>query len=170
MLDLVFYFAMLSLISVGGISSILPEMQRIVVDVKGWVTPSEFTQLFAVSQAAPGPNILFTSLIGWKLAGLGGALVALASFCIPAAVLAYWVGGLWDRFRDAQWVRLTKRALLPVTVGLALAGGYVLATPAGLDWRYAGIAGASAAAIASTRLNPLWFLAVGGVLGALLLG
>jgi len=53
-------------------------MQRIVVDVKGWVTPSEFTQLFAVSQAAPGPNILFTSLIGWKLAGLGGALAALA--------------------------------------------------------------------------------------------
>ena len=165
-----FYFAMLSLISVGGISSILPEMQRIVVDVKGWVTPAEFTQLFAVSQAAPGPNILFTSLIGWKLAGLGGALVALAAFCVPAAVLAYWVGGLWERFRDAPWVGLTKRALLPVTVGLALAGGYVLATPHGLDWRYAAIAGASAAAIASTRLNPLWFLAAGGALGALLLG
>ena len=170
MLELALYFAMLSLISVGGISSILPEMQRIVVDAKGWVTPVEFTQLFAVSQAAPGPNILFMSLIGWKMAGIGGALVALGSFCLPAAVLAYWVGGVWERLRDAPWVRLTKRALLPMTVGLALAGGYVLATPAGLDWRYAGIAGASAVAVASTRLNPLWFLAAGGVLGALLLG
>lgn len=164
------YFATLSLISVGGISSILPEMQRIVVDVKGWVTPSEFTQLFAVSQAAPGPNILFTGLIGWKMAGIGGALLALASFCFPAAVLAYWVGGLWEKFREATWVKLTKRALLPMTVGLALAGGYVLATPVGLDWRYAGIAAASTAALYLTRLNPLWILAAGGVLGALLLG
>jgi chromate transporter len=167
--ELALYFAALSLISFGGISSILPEMQRIVVDVKGWVTAAEFTQLFAVSQAAPGPNILFTSLIGWKIAGLAGALVALGSFCVPAAVLAWWVGGLWDRFRDAQWVGITRRGLLPVTVGLALAGGYVLATPYGLDWRYAAIAAASATALVVTKLNPLWLLAAGGALGALLL-
>ena len=169
MLELALYFALLSLISVGGISSVLPEMQRIVVDVKGWVTAAEFTQLFAVSQAAPGPNILFTSLVGWKMAGIGGALVALAAFCVPAAVLAWWVGGLWDRYRDSQWVRITRRGLLPVTVGLALAGGYVLATPYGLDWRYAAIAGASATAIVVTKLNPLWLLAAGGALGAWLL-
>ncbi len=107
MLELALYFSMLSVISVGGISSVLPEMQRIVVDVKGWVTPAEFTQLFAVSQAAPGPNILFMSLIGWKMAGLGGAVIALASFCLPAALIAYWVGALWEQFRDAPWVRLT---------------------------------------------------------------
>ena len=89
---------------------------------------------------------------------------------MPAALIAYWVGALWEKFRDATWVRLTKRALLPTTAGLAFAGGYVLATPAGLDWRYAAIAGASSVAIATTRFNPLWFLAAGGVLGAVLLG
>ena len=170
MLELMLYFAMLSVISVGGIASVLPEMQRIVVDVKGWVSPAEFTQLFAVSQAAPGPNILFMGLIGWKMAGLAGAVGALASFCFPAAVIAYWLGGLWEKFRDAPWLRLTKRALLPILVGLAFAGGYVLATPAGLDWRYAVIAGTSSVAIAATRINPLWFLAAGGVMGAVLLG
>ncbi|MBI3376268.1 MAG: chromate transporter [Betaproteobacteria bacterium] len=170
MLELALYFSMLSLISFGGISSVLPEMQRIVVDVKGWVAPAEFTQLFAVSQAAPGPNILFMSLIGWKMAGFGGALVALASFCLPAALIAYWVGALWEKFRDAPWVKMTKRALLPMTVALALSGGYVLATPVGLDWRYVVIAAASSVAVATTRLNPLWFLAAGGVLGAVLLG
>lgn len=170
MLELALYFSMLSVISFGGIGSILPEMQRIVVDVKGWVAPAEFTQLFAVSQAAPGPNILFMSLIGWKMAGIGGAVVALASFCFPAALIAYWIGALWEKFRDAPWVRVTRRALLPMTAGLALAGGYVLATPVGLDWRYAAIAGASSVAVALTRLNPLWFLAAGGVLGAMLLG
>ncbi len=170
MLDLALYFALLSLISFGGISSVLPEMQRIVVDVEGWVTPAEFTQLFAVSQAAPGPNVLFASLIGWQVAGLGGALVALAAFCVPAAVLAWWVGAVWERFRDAPWRKLIQRALLPVTLGLVIAGGYVLATPDGLDWRHAGIAAASTAAVIVGRFNPLWILAAGGVLGVLLLG
>lgn len=170
MLDLALYFALLSVISFGGISSVLPEMQRIVVDVEGWVTPAEFTQLFAVSQAAPGPNVLFASLIGWQVAGLAGALVALAAFCLPAAVLAWWVGAVWEKFRDAPWRKLIQRALLPVTLGLVFAGGYVLATPDGLDWRHGGIAAASAAALYLTRLNPLWILAAGGLLGALLLG
>lgn len=170
MLELFLYFALLSLLSVGGISTIMPEMQRIVVDAKGWVGAAEFTQLFAVSQAAPGPNVLIVSLIGWKVAGIAGALVALAGICLPAAALAWWVGGLWDRFRDAPWRTLVQRALLPVTTGLVLAGGYVLAAPEGLDWRNALIAGASAAALCATRVNPLWILTGGGVAGALLFG
>ena len=70
MLELFLYFGLLSLLAVGGISSIMPEMQRIVVEQQQWVSAAEFTQLFAVSQAAPGPNVLICSLIGWKLAGL----------------------------------------------------------------------------------------------------
>ncbi len=168
MLDLILWFALLSLLSVGGISSIMPEMHRLVVDVEGWITAAEFTQLFAVSQAAPGPNVLIASLIGWKVAGLPGAVAALAAICGPAVVISYWVGELWDRFRDAPWRITIQRSLLPVIVGLILAGGYVLATPEGLDWRYILIAGSSAATIFLTRLNPLWILAAGGTLGALL--
>ena len=170
MLDLFLYFALLSLVAVGGINTVMPEMQRIVVETRGWMSGAEFTQLFALSQAAPGPNVLIVSLIGWKVAGLPGALVALAGFCLPAAALAWTVGGLWERFRDAPWRSLIQRALLPVTVGLVFAGGYVLATPEGLGWRNALIAVASAIALYTTRLNPLWILAAGGVAGFLLYG
>ena len=88
LLELALYFALLSLLSVGGLPSVMPEMQRYVVELKGWLTPSDFIQAFAVGQAAPGPNVLITSLIGWKVAGLAGALVALGAMCFPAAVLA----------------------------------------------------------------------------------
>ena len=170
MLELFLYFVLLSLVAVGGINTVMPEMQRIVVETRAWMSGAEFTQLFALSQAAPGPNVLIVSLVGWKVAGLPGALVALAGFCLPAAALAWTVGGLWERFRDAPWRSLTQRALLPVTVGLVFAGGYVLATPEGLDWRNALIAVASAIALYTTRLNPLWILAAGGVAGFLLYG
>lgn len=170
MLELVLHFALLSLVSVGGIGTVMPEMQRIAVDVEGWLSAREFTQLFAVSQAAPGPNVLIVSLVGWKAAGIGGALLALAAFCGPAGLLAYWVGALWDRFRDAPWRATVQRALVPVTVGMVLAAGYVIATPGGLDWRNALIAVLAAGAMLATRLNPLWILAGGGLAGYLLPG
>ena len=165
MLQIAFYFALLSLVSVGGIPSVMPEMQRLVVDVQGWMSAAEFTQLFAVAQAAPGPNVLVTALIGWKVAGIGGGAVALGAFCGPAAVLAYSIGGFWDRMRDAPWRKDFQRALLPISVGFIISGGYILATPQGIDWQSVLIAGASAAMLYATRLNPLWVLSAGGVLG-----
>jgi chromate transporter len=168
MLQIAGYFALLSLVSVGGIPSVMSEMQRVVVDVQGWMSAAEYTQLFAIAQAAPGPNVLVTALIGWKVAGFSGGFVALGAFCVPAAALAYWVGGYWDRMRDAAWRKLLQRALVPISVGFIVSGGYVLATPQGVSWQSALIAGASAAALYATKLNPLWILAVGGLLGFLL--
>ena len=168
MLQIALYFALLSLVSVGGIPSVMPEMQRIVVDVQGWMSAAEYTQLFAVAQAAPGPNVLVTALIGWKVAGIAGGAVAFGAFCGPAAALAYWIGGIWDRMRDAPWRKVFQRALVPISVGFIVSGGYVLATPGGLEWRGALIAGAAAAIMVLSRLNPLWILCGGGALGYLL--
>jgi len=165
MWQIALYFALLSLVSVGGIPSVMPEMQRLVVEVQGWMSAAEFTQIFAIAQAAPGPNVLVTALVGWKVAGIPGGLAALAAFCMPAAALSYAVGGFWDRMRDAPWRKAIQRALVPITVGFVASGGYVLATPMGVDWRAASIASASAVAIAATRANPLWFLSAGGLAG-----
>src|SRR5581483_8781684 len=99
--DLALTFGVLSLVAFGGMPSVMPEMQRLVVEVKGWTTHAQFIQLFAIAQAAPGPNVLIVSLIGWRVAGLGGALVALLAVCAPAAVLAWWIADLWERFKDS---------------------------------------------------------------------
>lgn len=169
LLELALYFALLSLLSVGGLPSVMPEMQRFVVEMKGWLTPDDFIQAFAVGQAAPGPNVLITSLIGWKVAGLPGAFVALGAMCFPAAVLAWWVSDLWERFKDTRWRRAAQRAIAPVVTGMILSGGVVLATPGSPDWRLWLIAGAAALGMLASKLNPLWLLAGGGVLGAVLL-
>jgi len=170
LVDLGLYFSLLSLLSVGGMPSVIPEMHRYVVDVKGWITPADFIQMFAVGQAAPGPNVLISGLIGWKIAGIPGALVALAAMCGPAAVLSFWVAGLWDRMKDSPWRAVAQRAMAPMVVGLIYSGGFVLATPDNTpDWRLWLIAAVSATGMLATKLNPLWMLAAGGALGALLL-
>jgi chromate transporter len=170
LLELALYFGLLSVVAFGGMPAVMPEMQRIVVEVKEWTSPVEFIQLFAVAQAAPGPNVLIASLIGWKAAGLAGAVVALLAVCGPAAVIAWWVADLWDRFKDSPWRLAIQRAIAPIVVALILSGGYVIATPDGTpDWRLWLIAAASAAAVLATRLNPLWMIAGGALMGALLL-
>ena len=170
LVEIALYFMLLSIFSVGGLPSVMPEMQRYVVEVKSWMSPAEFMQAFAVGQAAPGPNMLITTLVGWHVAGLPGALVALAAMCGPAAVLAWFVTDLWDRFKDSPWRRAIQRAIAPIVVAMILSGGVVLAMPDSTpDWRLWLIAIATAAGILVTKLNPLWFLAAGGVLGAVLL-
>ena len=169
LVELALYFGLLSLISVGGMPSVMPEMQRFVVDVKGWLTPAEFIQAFAVGQAAPGPNVLIASLIGWNVAGLAGAFVALGAMCFPAAVVAWYVAELWDRFKDSPWRLAVQRAIAPIVVAMILSGGFVLATPESPDWRLWLIAGASVAGMLASKLNPLWLLAGGAIFGAVLL-
>jgi chromate transporter len=169
LVDLAVSFGLLSLIAFGGMPSVMPEMQRLVVDVKGWTTHAEFIQLFAIAQAAPGPNVLIVSLIGWRAAGLAGAIVALLAVCAPAAVLSWWVADLWERFKDSPWRRAIQRAIAPLVVGLILSGGYVLCTPATPDWRLWAIAAASATAFLTLKVNPLWILGAGGAVGAFLL-
>ena len=158
-------FALLSLIAVGGIGPILPELHRQVVDVYGWMGSQRFTELFAIAQGAPGPNILVVALIGWDVAGLAGAIVATAAICTPSGLLAYFVSRLWDRFRAARWRIAIQAGLIPVTVGLVAAGAYVLARAADTSVAAAAITLGTAAAVTFTRIHPLICLGLAAALG-----
>ena len=77
--------ALLSLISFGGIPSVLPDTHSLVVVTKGWATDREFADFYAIAQAMPGlPMILMMSLIGWKVGGLAGALASAVATCGPS--------------------------------------------------------------------------------------
>ena len=88
-LALVTTFAMCSVIAVGGANSTVPEMHRQVVDAHAWMSDRTFSELYAIAQAAPGPNVVFTSLLGHYVAGISGALVAIMAMCAPSCTIAY---------------------------------------------------------------------------------
>ncbi len=161
------HLAMLSSISFGGFPTVLPDVHDLVT-ANGWLTDREFADFFAVSQTVPGPNmILMMSLIGLKVGGIAGAIGgALATFG-PPCVIYYLSYRLWDRFRDMPWQRIIRRGLMPLTVGLVIAGGYVMARAGAVGWQSVAITTATVALTLLTRLNPLWILAAGGTFGAL---
>jgi chromate transporter len=160
-------FAVLSLLTFGGVTAILPEVHRVTVDVHRWLTDAEFKELFAIAQAAPGPNMLIVTLIGWQAAGLAGALVATGALCAPCCVLTYFFLRVWRRFRGTRWQRAVEAGLAPLAVGLMLATGWLLTRSTPAAWGAHAVTAATTAVVLWTRLNPLWLLAAAGILGAL---
>jgi len=112
LLTLALIFTQLSLLAFGGGNSILPEMHRQIVDVQHWMTAQEFGALFALAQAAPGPNLMVVPLVGWHVAGWAGVLVTSAAKFGPSSVLTYFVLHLWNRFKDRPWRRIVQAGLV----------------------------------------------------------
>ena len=158
-------FALLSLVAFGGANAVVPEMHRQAVDLHHWMTGSEFAALFAIAQAAPGPNFMISTLVGWKAAGLPGALVATLAMCAPSCLLTFWVARLWDRSPEARWRVVATATLAPLTVGLVTATAYLLIRGADRNWRLALVTLAVAAVAYRSRLNPLWLLGGAAALG-----
>ena len=91
---------------------------------------------------------------------------AFATFGPPCAI--YFASyRLWDRFREAPWQQIVRLGLVPVVMGLVIAGGTVMARAADTSWPAVAVTIAAAAITLATRLSPLWMLLVGGALGGL---
>jgi chromate transporter len=119
-------------------------------------------------QALPGPNmILMMSFIGWKVGGLPTAIFSALVTFVPPCALAYIAFHFWNRFRDAGWQRRVQRGLAPVTIGLVIAGGFVMARTADTSWSSLAVTGAAVVLLLTTRINPLWLVSSGALLGAL---
>lgn len=160
-------FALLSFFAIGGAVAVVPEMHRQVVEVHQWMSDRQFADLFAIAQAAPGPNIIVVTLIGYQVAGIAGALTATAAICAPSCVITYLVSRTFDRFRDAHWRIVVQAGLVPVSVGLFAAGTFVVARAADRTLVAVCVTLATAAVTYFTRVNPLWLFAGAGVLGYL---
>lgn len=165
LLTLGVHFALISLFAVGGAMAVVPEMHRQAVEVSHWMTERQFADLFALAQAAPGPNIIVVTLIGYQAAGIAGALVATLAMCGPTCVITYYVSRTFDRFKDAHWRIVVQAGLVPVSVGLFAAGALVIARAADRNLVAVAITAATAVVAYWTRFNPLWLFAAAGLLG-----
>ncbi len=165
LLTLAWTFGLMSLLAIGGANSTIPEMHRVAVEVQHWMSDAQFADMFAISQLSPGPNVLIVTLIGYHVAGIAGALVATFAMCCPSAVFAYFISTALRQSSHLSWPAILQAALVPISIGLMCASGLVLTLTSDRTWVAAAITIGAAVLALATRLNPLWMLFVGGVLG-----
>jgi chromate transporter len=165
LLALVAILAPLSIASIGGAASVYAPLQHQTVDVYGWLTGQEFIDLFAIARVTPGPGTMMATLIGWKVAGLAGALVATAALFLPATVLCYAIARVWNRYRGKPWHEAFERGLAPIGAGLLFAGVLaILRIGAGGPLSWATAAGIAGLLVWRPALHPFALLAAGAVL------
>lgn len=162
-LTLLWVFALLSILAVGGGTAVLPEMERMTVTDFHWVTHQEFRDIYSIGQVAPGPNMLMVMLIGYKVRGLIGALVVGLAFFIPDCVLALLANRVWVHFAASPWRKAIQRGLAPVAIGLMLAGTFAIAKLAIFDAVGAIIAISIFGILLWRHINPALLIALGGV-------
>ena len=165
LLTLFGYFALMSLMAIGGANGALPEMHRLAVEVKGWMTDRQFADMFALAQVTPGPNVIIVTLIGYHVAGIAGAVVTTLAMCGPACVFAIFVSRIWDRFKDAPWRIAVQAGLVPVSIGLLAASALIVARAASTSWLSIALTLVAAALTYKFSLNPLWIFAAAALLG-----
>ena len=120
-------FATTALVSFGGILVMVPEIHRQAVDLHQWVSDPEFASSFAISQMAPGPNIMLMSLIGWRAFGIVGLLVATLAIVAPPGALAVLTGRMEVKFASSKFLKLAREILPPIVIGLMMASGFITA-------------------------------------------
>jgi chromate transporter len=167
LLTLAWTFGLMSLFAVGGANAAIPEIHRIAVDVRHWMSDTQFADVFAISQLSPGPNVLIVTLIGYRVAGIVGALVATLAMCGPTAMLAYFVSRFLNRSSQSAWPAIIQAALVPLSIGLMSASGLILVETSDRSWMAVLVTAVAAVVAFATRLNPLWLLLAGGCLGFL---
>ncbi|HEY3587796.1 MAG TPA: chromate transporter [Myxococcaceae bacterium] len=161
-LGLFWIFFRVGLVSFGGVFSVLPELQRALVD-GGLITPQGFVQAFVLGQVVPGPNMAMCTAIGWHVAGPAGAVAAFVGiYSGPVAMMgaAY---AVYHRWRDVTWVRRLELAMRPVVLGLlgASAVSLMLTAANGQRLLALGVAIVVGVLAARTRLGALSLLFVG---------
>lgn len=159
------HFFIVSLVAFGAATTVVPDIHRVLVESQHVMTDAQFAGLFAMSQAAPGTNVMFVTVLGWQAAGLPGALVTTVAFLGPTWLIALAIERFGTRYRDTRWHTLVRRSLAPITLGLLLSTGVLLArtafTPVGVA-----LALAATAALTWSKITPLWLTALGAALGA----
>ena len=162
------HLALLSFAAVGGgVIMLAPEIHRYVVDVHRWINAEQFSAAYAIAQAAPGPNMLFVTLVGWQVAGWLGAVLATAAVIVPPALLTFVATRVSSRRGGpvGRFGRAVRNGLAPLSVGLLLAGVWVLFTSTAAGWRESLVVLVTLAITLRTKINPLWLIVAGAVAG-----
>ena len=174
LLQVISTFLGLSLFALGGGNTLITEYHHISVDQYCWLTPTQFADLYALAEAAPGPSSMLVGLLGMGAAWREGPFWALVSaygaelaILLPSTLLMVVACLRWNKMRNSPWRIAFERGLGPITLGILFAVGYKILVLADKNPVALAISLVVCVLMLRSRMSPLWFMAIAGLLGGL---
>ncbi|HET8569475.1 MAG TPA: chromate transporter [Candidatus Limnocylindria bacterium] len=161
--------------SIGGGTSTLLLIRRILVERRGWISRREYAELIAFSQLSLGIHLVaLAALIGNHLAGLRGVAVSVAGMMLPAAAITVALTMAFASVADHAVVRAALAGVTPVTAGMTAGLGLVSARGAmrrgGRGIVDLGVTAVALALLLAAPVSPVAVIVGAGAIGAAALG
>ncbi len=158
-------FAAMSVTLFGSGYVFIPIIQDIVVNGQGWVTNKEFIDGLAISQITPGPILVTSAFIGYKVAGFLGALSATVGMFLPPALVMLVGTYFLDSIKKSPVVQAALCGVRPAVVGMLIAAAFVVGSTAPQHWASGVIVVAALIAIIRFRVEVALIIPIAGLTG-----
>ncbi|MBT8550281.1 chromate transporter [Polynucleobacter paneuropaeus] len=159
-------FSAFSLIAFGGVNALLPVLLELAVHQEHWLDLQTFSDYFAIAQAAPGPNFMTVTLIGWHVSGLLGAFMATFAIIWPAGILVFFLQRFILKMQDPMKKKVVQYAAATLAIGLVLSSALEIALQINHGLMAYLLSALTIAIVLLTRWHPLYLIALGALLGA----
>jgi chromate transporter len=165
LLDIGSFFLKVGALSFGGGLSLIAFIQEQVVNQYHWLTHREFIDGLALGQFTPGPILMVSAYVGYKLAGIAGAAVAAAAIFLPAFVLMLSILPVFERARKLLWTKAAMKGIGPAVIGV-LSVSLLQMTPHALpDPIAACLFAGTIVAMLAWRVGAIKFMVLGALIG-----
>lgn len=165
LLDIGSFFLTVGAFSFGGGLTLIAFIQEQVVNQYQWLTHREFIDGLALGQFTPGPILMVSAYVGYKLAGLAGAAVAAAAIFLPAFVLMLIILPAFERARKLLWTKAAMKGIGPAVIGVLAVSLLQMAPHALPDTIAAGLFVGTVVAMLAWRVGAIKLMVLGAVLG-----
>lgn len=161
-------FGSMSVTLFGGGYVFVPVIRDLVVEQLHWVTEREFFDGIAIGQVTPGPIMISAAFIGWKQAGIRGALVSTAGIFLPPAALMLIATQFTERLKGNAIADAVFKGVRPAVIGMIAASVFYIVRSGPLNWQAAVIFAAVLLLSLRTKISQAVLVPASGLLGWLL--
>lgn len=165
--DIGAFFFKVGTFTFGGGLTMIAFVQEQVVNQYHWLTPREFVDGLALGQFTPGPILMVAAYVGFKLAGIAGALVAAAAIFLPSFILMLSLLPMFERVRKIAWMKAAMRGIGPAVIGVLTVSLAQLAPHAAPDLFAAAVCVATLLILLLWRVGAIKLMLGGALLGML---
>ncbi|MEN8249430.1 MAG: chromate transporter, partial [Bacteroidota bacterium] len=167
-------FSEVSLTLFGGGYVMIPMLNEILVVQKSWLSNTEFRDAISLGQITPGPILISATFIGYKLKGIGGAIIATIGIFLPSGLLMILVSDLFKRIEENIIWKAVFEGLKSVVIALIISSVLILGRPIVVgtleEWWLSGIIFVvSFILLLRFKINILWLIGLAGLFGILFL-
>ena len=156
-------FAGMSLLLFGGGFVFIPLMQESIVETYQWVSQKEFVDAIAMGQITPGPILISATFIGYKVAGVAGAITATIGIFAPPAILMLICTHYLTKLKSSKTIQAILKGVRCGVIGMIAAAAYVVAMSAEINTITIAIFLVSLFALIKLKLEVAWIIPAAGL-------